>query len=58
MPGTARCVQCGACIVQCPFDALCFIGPKGETLSPETIRKFKLNMMGHRMAGEQANEEG
>jgi ferredoxin len=58
MPGAPRCVQCGACIVQCPFDALCFTGPKGETISPETIRKFKLNLMGHRMTDEQANKRG
>lgn len=50
MPGAARCVQCGACIVQCPFDALCFIGPQGAVVSPETVRKFKLNLMGSRAA--------
>lgn len=48
MPGAARCVQCGACIVQCPADALSFHGPKGEVVTPETVRKFKLNLMGSR----------
>ena len=48
MPGAARCVQCRACIVQCPPDALCFRGPKGEVVLPETIRKFKLNLMSSR----------
>lgn len=43
------CVQCGACIVQCPFDALYFAGRTGEILPPEQIRKFKLNLMGKRM---------
>jgi len=46
---TDRCVQCGACVVQCPFDALYFKSPKGEIVSPETIRKFKLNLMGRRL---------
>jgi NAD-dependent dihydropyrimidine dehydrogenase PreA subunit len=48
MPGAERCVQCGACIVQCPFDALAFVDPAGTTIPPETIRRFKLNMMGER----------
>ena len=49
MPRHQRCVQCGACIVQCPFDALCFMSPGGEILSPETVRKFKLNLVGKRL---------
>jgi NAD-dependent dihydropyrimidine dehydrogenase PreA subunit len=44
-----RCVQCGACIVQCPFDALFFKGPKGEIIPPETVRRFKLNLIGKRV---------
>ena len=43
-----RCVQCGACVVQCPFNALFFKSPEGDVLTPETIRKFKLNLMGKR----------
>jgi NAD-dependent dihydropyrimidine dehydrogenase PreA subunit len=43
-----RCVKCGACIVQCPFDALYFKEVSGKILSPETIRKFKLNLKGKR----------
>ena len=50
IPGAERCVQCGACIVQCPFDALYFKAPSGQILPPETIRKFKLNLMGKRLA--------
>jgi len=50
MPRIELCVQCGACIVQCPFDALYFKSPKGEIIPPETIRKFKLNLMGKRLA--------
>ncbi len=48
MPRAARCVQCGACIVQCPCDALSFVSPAGEVLSPEAIRRYKLNLMGRR----------
>jgi ferredoxin len=48
IPGAARCVQCGACIVQCPLDALSFSGPNGEHIPPQTIRRFKLNLMGQR----------
>ena len=32
MPRADQCVQCGACIVQCPFDALCFKNPEGEVV--------------------------
>ena len=49
VPEPERCVQCGACIVQCPFDALCFEDPQGGKIPPETVRKFKLNMMGRRI---------
>ncbi len=49
MPRQKYCVQCAACIVQCPFDALYFINRKGETIKPETVRKFKLNLMGKRV---------
>jgi ferredoxin len=48
LPGAARCVQCGACIVQCPLDALSFHSPGGDVVGPETIRKFKLNLLGQR----------
>jgi len=48
-PGDDRCVQCGACIVQCPFDALYFKSPDGQTLPPSVIRKYKLNLLGKRM---------
>jgi ferredoxin len=44
-----RCVQCGACIVQCPFDALHFESPEGGVIAPATIRRFKLNLMGKRV---------
>jgi NAD-dependent dihydropyrimidine dehydrogenase PreA subunit len=43
-----QCVQCGACIVQCPFDALYFQTPKGDMATPDMIRRFKLNLLGKR----------
>lgn len=48
IPGIRRCVQCGACIVQCPFDALSFENQRGEKIAPEQMRKFKLNLLGKR----------
>jgi NAD-dependent dihydropyrimidine dehydrogenase PreA subunit len=48
LPRQEQCVQCGACIVQCPFDALFFRSPGGGVLEPETLRRFKLNLLGHR----------
>jgi len=48
MPRADNCVQCGACIVQCPYDALYFENKKGQIITPENVRKFKLNMMGKR----------
>jgi len=50
MPQAGSCVQCGACIVQCPFDALSFRSPDGRIIPPNTIRKYKLNLMGKRIS--------
>ncbi|MFW9852431.1 MAG: HgcAB-like fusion protein [Candidatus Thorarchaeota archaeon] len=44
-----QCVQCGACIVQCPLDAIVFRNSKGEIINPEIIRKYKLNLLGKRI---------
>jgi NAD-dependent dihydropyrimidine dehydrogenase PreA subunit len=44
------CVQCGACVVQCPEDALAFVTPAGQRVAPETIRRYKLNLLGRRAA--------
>ncbi len=49
MPRAGQCIQCGACIVQCPFDALYFKSPQGEVIPPESIRKFKMNLLGKRL---------
>jgi NAD-dependent dihydropyrimidine dehydrogenase PreA subunit len=43
-----RCIRCGACVVQCPKDALFFEDAEGERIEPAVIRKFKLNLLGER----------
>jgi NAD-dependent dihydropyrimidine dehydrogenase PreA subunit len=43
-----KCIRCGACIVQCPFDALAFIDSKGRKILPEHIRKYKTSLFGKR----------
>jgi NAD-dependent dihydropyrimidine dehydrogenase PreA subunit len=43
-----RCVRCGACVVQCPKDALFFQDDEGVRIEPAVIRKFKLNLLGQR----------
>jgi len=48
VPHADRCVRCGACIVQCPMDALYFVDDAGGRVTPETIRRFKLNLLGKR----------
>ena len=48
LPNAEACVQCGACIVQCPFDALAFQTPAGDRIPPDVIRRFKLNLLGKR----------
>lgn len=43
------CVKCGACVAQCPFDALYYKTADGNVVLPDTIRQFKINLMGKRM---------
>ena len=43
-----RCIRCGACVVQCPKDALFFEDAAGERIEPDVIRTFKLNLLGQR----------
>ncbi len=43
-----KCVRCGACIVQCPFDALVFTDKEGKRIPPDHIRRYKINLMGKR----------
>jgi len=43
-----HCIRCGACVVQCPEDALHFEDETGQRVEPDSIRRFKLNLMGRR----------
>jgi NAD-dependent dihydropyrimidine dehydrogenase PreA subunit len=42
------CIQCGACVVQCPEDALYFRTGDGRVLEPVTIRRTRMNLVGRR----------
>ena len=46
-----RCIRCGACVVQCPMDALAFEDGAGRRVEPDTIRRYKLNLLGQRSIG-------
>ncbi|MCA9541843.1 MAG: 4Fe-4S binding protein [Myxococcales bacterium] len=43
-----QCIQCGACIVQCPEDALRFRYADGRVVEAATIRKTRVNLLGKR----------
>jgi len=58
MPSAGRCIRCGACVLQCPFDALSFRDPEGKRIGPETIRKYRLNLMGKRSLHLQGSGRG
>ena len=42
------CIRCGACIVQCPDDALRFRYEDGRVVPPSTVRRTRVNMLGRR----------
>ncbi len=42
------CILCGACIVQCPDDALRFHFEDGRIVEPSVVRTTRLNMLGRR----------
>jgi NAD-dependent dihydropyrimidine dehydrogenase PreA subunit len=44
------CLLCGACIVQCPDDALRFRYQDGHVVEPGVVRTTHLNMLGRRTA--------
>lgn len=48
MPHEERCIRCGACVVQCPLDALAFEDQSGRRIEPDEIRRYKLNLLGQR----------
>ncbi len=45
---TEQCIACGACIVQCPTDALHFRYDDGRVIGPDVIRTTRLNLLGQR----------
>ena len=49
MPRADLCVRCGACLVQCPGDALSFQAPGDRVIPPQAIRQYKLNLLGKRI---------
>lgn len=51
-----RCIRCGACVVQCPTDALFFEDGAGARIEPEVVRRFKLNLLGRRKVDAAAGE--
>lgn len=48
VPRAHLCVQCGACVVQCPHDALVLRAPDGRIIPPDVLRRYKLNLLGKR----------
>jgi NAD-dependent dihydropyrimidine dehydrogenase PreA subunit len=42
------CIRCGACVVQCPVDALFFLDPEGNRLDVDLIRYRKVDIWGRR----------
>ncbi len=44
------CIRCGACIVQCPEDALHFRFYDGRIVDAQTVRTTHLNMLGRRVS--------
>jgi NAD-dependent dihydropyrimidine dehydrogenase PreA subunit len=42
------CIQCGACIVQCPKDALRFRYDDGRVVEAPTLRTTRMNLVGRR----------
>jgi NAD-dependent dihydropyrimidine dehydrogenase PreA subunit len=46
-----RCIRCGACVVQCPMDALFFQNEEGARIEPDVVRRYKLNLLGRRSVG-------
>jgi ferredoxin len=53
-----RCIRCGACVVQCPKDALWFEDEEGDRIEPAVVRRFKLNLLGQRRVDAGALPDG
>jgi NAD-dependent dihydropyrimidine dehydrogenase PreA subunit len=48
--GRSKCIRCGACVVQCPDDALRFRFSDGRVVEPATVRSTRMNLLGRRTA--------
>jgi NAD-dependent dihydropyrimidine dehydrogenase PreA subunit len=48
--GRHRCIRCGACVVQCPDEALRFRFSDGRVVEAATVRSTRLNLLGRRTA--------
>jgi NAD-dependent dihydropyrimidine dehydrogenase PreA subunit len=44
----AACIRCGACIVQCPTDALRFRYPDGRVIPAAVVKRTRMNLVGRR----------
>jgi NAD-dependent dihydropyrimidine dehydrogenase PreA subunit len=42
------CIRCGACIVQCPSDALHFRYPDGRIIPAAVVKRTRMNLLGRR----------
>lgn len=43
-----KCIFCGACVVQCQFDALSYAEKSGRRVPPDFVRKHKVGLSGKR----------
>jgi NAD-dependent dihydropyrimidine dehydrogenase PreA subunit len=50
LAGRSKCIRCGACVVQCPDDALRFRFSDGRVVEPATVRSTRMNLLGRRTA--------
>jgi NAD-dependent dihydropyrimidine dehydrogenase PreA subunit len=49
-----KCIFCGACVVQCQFDALSYADKKGQLIPPDFVRKHKVGLSGKRKPRKEA----
>jgi ferredoxin len=51
------CIRCGACIVQCPSDALRFRYPDGRVIPAAVVKRTRMNLLGRRTIQVQEEEK-
>lgn len=52
------CIECGACVVQCPQDALRFRYDDGRVAEASTLRRTRMNMLGRRTVTLDVEDKG